>query len=142
MKKMTNSELRGFLLTGTKTGKLATVRDDGRPHVASIWFDLDGDVLVFNTNKDSVKAKNMVRDKRVAITVDDQTPPFSFVTIEGTVSISDNPEELLHWATKIGGRYMGQNRAKEYGQRNAAEGELTVKIRPSKIRAFKDIAGW
>ena len=141
MKKMTNSELRDFLLTGTKTGKLATVRDDGRPHVATIWFDLDGDVLVFNTNKDSVKAKNMVRDKRVAITVDDQTPPFSFVTIEGTVSISDNPEELLHWATKIGGRYMGQNRAKDYGQRNAAEGELTVRIHPSKFRAFKDIAG-
>ena len=95
MQKMNAAEYEEFLSHGTKTGKLATVRDDGRPHVAPIWFWLDGDVIVFNTHKDTVKAKNMLRDKRVALTVDDQTPPFSFVTIEGTVLISDDPEELL-----------------------------------------------
>jgi nitroimidazol reductase NimA-like FMN-containing flavoprotein (pyridoxamine 5'-phosphate oxidase superfamily) len=46
---MSESEWRAFLLEGTRTGKVATTRVDGRPHVAPIWFDLDGDTLVFTT---------------------------------------------------------------------------------------------
>lgn len=142
MKEMTKDELREFLLEGTKTGKLATVRADGRPHVMPVWYDLDGDNLVFTTGGDSVKARNMMRDPSVSITIDDQTPPYAFVTIEGTVSFSDDPEQLLHWATRIGGRYMGEDQAEAYGKRNSCEGEILVTIRPSKILAYKDVAGW
>ena len=106
---MTKAEYREFLLLGTKTGKLATVRRDGRPHVVPIWYDLDGDALVFTTGEQSVKYKNMKRDPRVSIAVDDQTPPYSYVMIEGTVSFSEDPGELLRWATRIGGRYMGED---------------------------------
>lgn len=139
---MTEEEYMAFLLGGTKTGKLATVRQDGRPHVVPVWFHMDGDKIVFNTGKHSVKARNMLRDPRVSITVDDQAPPYSFVTVEGTVSISEDREETLHWATRIGGRYMGQDRAEEFGKRNAAEGELTVKITPSKILAYKNVTDY
>lgn len=139
---MTEEEYMAFLLGGTKTGKLATVRQDGRPHVVPIWFHMDGDKIVFNTGKGSVKARNILRDPRVSITVDDQAPPYSFVTVEGTVSISEDREETLHWATRIGGRYMGQDRAEEFGKRNATEGELTVKITPSKILAYKNVTDY
>ncbi len=139
---MTKAEYREFLLRGTKTGKLATVRRDGRPHVVPIWYDLDGDTLVFTTGEGSVKYKSMKRDPRVSLTVDDQTPPYSYVMIEGTVSFSEDPGELLRWATRIGGRYMGEDQAEAYGKRNSTPGEVIVRIIPSKISAYKDVAGW
>ncbi|HEX3035840.1 MAG TPA: pyridoxamine 5'-phosphate oxidase family protein [Thermodesulfobacteriota bacterium] len=70
MQKMTNNEYRDFLLHGTRTGKLATVCKDGRPHVVPIWFDLDCETLVFTTGGESVKAENIRRDPRVCISVD------------------------------------------------------------------------
>ncbi|MCI0482020.1 MAG: PPOX class F420-dependent oxidoreductase [Candidatus Dadabacteria bacterium] len=139
---MTKVEYREFLLRGTKTGKLGTVRRDGRPHVVPIWYDLDGDTLVFTTGGESLKYKNMKRDPRVSITVDDQTPPYSYVMIEGTVTFSEDTEELLHWATRIGSRYMGEDQAEAYGRRNSTPGEVIVRIIPSKISAYKDVAGW
>jgi PPOX class probable F420-dependent enzyme len=139
---MTKAEYREFLLRGTKTGKLATVRRDGRPHVVPIWYDLDGDTLVFTTGGESVKYKSMKRDPRVSLTVDDQTPPYSYVMIEGTVSFPEDPGELLRWATRIGGRYMGEDQAEAYGKRNSTPGEVIVRIIPSKISAYKDVVGW
>jgi PPOX class probable F420-dependent enzyme len=139
---MTKTEWREFLLQGTKTGKLATVRKDGRPHVVPIWFHLDGDDVVFTTGGGSLKYKNMKRDPRVSITIDDQTPPYSYVMIEGTVSFSEDPEELLRWATRIGGRYMGEDQAEAYGKRNSTPGEVIVRITPTKVSAHKDVAGW
>ena len=142
MQEMTKQEYMDFLLEGTKTGKLATVREDGRPHVVPVWYHLDGDKIVFNTGSSSIKARNMLRDQRVSITVDDQVPPYSFVTIEGTASISLNPEETLYWATRIGGRYMGQHRAEEFGKRNSSEGEINVNITPSKVLAYKNVTDY
>jgi len=139
---MTADERREFLLGGTKTGKLATVRKDGRPHVVPIWFDLDGDTVVFTTGGRSLKFMNMKRDPRVCMTVDDQTPPYSYVMIEGTASFSDDPAELLHWATRIGGRYMGEDQAEAYGKRNSEPGEMIVRIMPTRVSAFADVTGW
>ena len=137
---MLTAEQRDFLLRGTRTGKLATVRKDGRPHVVPIWFDLDGDTLVFNTGHNSVKAVNIRRDPRVCICVDDETPPFAFMQIEGIATLSADSNALLHWATRIGGRYMGADLAEAYGKRNGVAGELLVRVTPTKIRFEKNIA--
>ena len=142
MKEMTKAEYKRFLIQGTKTGKIATVKKDGSPHVVPIWFVLDNGNIVFTTGGDSVKAKNMRRDPRVCLTVDDQTPPYAFVQIEGIASFSDDLKETLHWATRIGGRYMGDDQAEAFGKRNAVPGELLVRIRPAKVIAHKDVAGW
>lgn len=130
------------MLHGTRTGKLATVRKDGRPHVVPIWFDLDGEAIVFTTGGESVKARNMKRDPRVCICVDDETPPFSFVQVEGVASFSEDLKEMLHWATRIGGRYMGADQAEAFGKRNAVPGELLVRVSPTKIIGWKDVAAW
>ncbi len=141
MEHMSTDEVRRFLTEGrTRTGKLATVREDDRPHVAPIWIDMDGDTIVFTTWHDSVKAANIRLDPRVAICVDDDQPPFSFVIIEGTASVTDNSEELRYWATRIVGRYMGSELTEAYGKRNSVEGELLVKVTPTKIIAWKKIS--
>ena len=85
---MSSDELDRFLSEGSRTGKLATVRADGSPHVAPVWFILDQDDLVFMTGATTVKGKAILRETRVAVLVDDERPPFAFATIEGTVSIS------------------------------------------------------
>ncbi len=141
-KEMSVEEIKQFLMTGTRTGKLATVRKDGRAHVAPIWFVLDGDDLIFNTWHSSVKARNMRRDNRVSLCVDEEIAPFAFVIIEGTVALSDDLDESLIWATRIGGRYMGEDQAEAFGRRNSVEGELLVRLTPTKIIAKKDVAGW
>jgi len=141
MKKMTKEEAYEFLATGTRTGKLATVRADGRPHVAPIWFVLDGEDLIFNTWHASVKGKNLVRDGRVALTVDEQTPPYAFVLVEGTVEITDDDlAESKKWATRIGGRYMGADQAEAFGERNGVPGELLVRLKVDNIVAEKELA--
>ena len=136
------AEQRQFLLEGTRTGKLATTRKDGRPHVVPIWFDLDGDTLVFTTAETSLKGISLRRDPRVCMCVDDEQPPFAFLMIEGTASISEDPGELRRWATRLGGRYMGASRAEEYGARNGVAGELLVRITPTNIVFKQNVAGY
>jgi PPOX class probable F420-dependent enzyme len=137
---MTPDDTRDFLLAGTRTAALATVRGDGRPHVAPVWFTLDDDDLLFNTGENTVKGANLRRDGRVALMVDDEEPPFAFVSIEGDVSLSDDLDTMRYWATRIAARYMGEDQADTYGRRNAVPGELLVRVHPTKIVAMSGVA--
>ena len=139
-REMTPEEARSFLLAETRTGKLATVRRDGRPHVTPIWFTLDRDDVVFTTHHRSMKAQAIRRDPRVCLCVDDQTPPYSYVMVEGEASLHDSLAELRRWATVIGGRYMGDDRAEEYGARNGVPGELLVRVAPARVIVRAEIA--
>ena len=137
---MSDQERRAFLSAGTRTAKLATVRKNGGPHVVPIWFVLDGDDVIFTTGIGTVKGKAIQRDPRVALCVDDDTPPFSFVTIEGSVTISRDHDELLKWATRLGARYMGADRAEEFGRRNAVPDELLLRLTPTKTIAVAGLS--
>ncbi|MEV7993595.1 PPOX class F420-dependent oxidoreductase [Streptomyces sp. NPDC086077] len=139
--KMTDTEWRAFLSQGTRTAKLSTVRADGSPHVAPIWFLLDGDEVVFNTSKESVKGRNLARDGRVALCVDDDRPPFDFVVVQGRAQLSEDLDELREWATRIAGRYMGEENAEAFGERNGQPGELLVRVTIDKVLAQKAVAG-
>jgi PPOX class probable F420-dependent enzyme len=141
MATMTDAQWREFVTAGTRTGKLAVTRADGRPHVTPIWFTLDGDDVVLTTHSDGIKGKALRRDPRAALCVDDQRPPYSFVVIEGHVALSDEVAEVRKWAAVLGGRYMGAERAEEYGARNGVPGELLVRLRAEKVIAMRDIAG-
>ncbi|MFC7304600.1 PPOX class F420-dependent oxidoreductase [Streptomyces monticola] len=139
--KMTDDEWRAFVSKGTRTGKLSTVRADGAPHVAPVWFLLDGDDhLVFNTGKDSVKGRNLARDGRVALCVDDDRPPFSFVVIQGQAELIEDLVQVGDAATRIAARYMGEERAEEFGARNGVPGELLVRVRITKVLAMAAVA--
>ena len=129
-----------MLSVPARTAKLAVVRADGSPHVAPVWVDLDGDAVVFMTSADTIKGKAIVRDPRVSLCWDDERPPFSFVTLAGVARVSTDPDELLEWATRIGGRYMGADRAEEYGRRNAVPPEMVVRVTPTRVTAKVDVA--
>jgi PPOX class probable F420-dependent enzyme len=132
-----SDEVIEFLSTGTRTGKLAYLAADGRPLVAPVWFIVEDGNIVFNTGKDTAKGRALARDSRVAMTVDDERPPYSFVQVQGVAGTSEDPQQLLDTATRIAGRYVGDDRAAEFGRRNGVPGELVVRIRPTKvIKAF------
>jgi PPOX class probable F420-dependent enzyme len=150
MAEMSKAEIAKFLMQGTFTGKLATVKKDGSSHVVPIWFVLDNENnrhkvgnIIFTTGESSAKANNIRQDNRVSICVDDQVPPFSFVTIFGIAKIYPyKQKEVLKWATKIAERYMGKSNAEAYGRRNSEEGLIIVRIKPTKIIGENKIAGW
>jgi PPOX class probable F420-dependent enzyme len=129
-----------FLTTGTRTGMFGYVAKDGRPLVVPVWFIVDDGQLVFNTGRDSSKSHALERDSRVVLCVDDPRPPYSFVQVQGEATVSDDPDEVLAAATRTGARYMGADRAEEFGRRNAVPGELVVRVRPTKVIAGFDIS--
>ncbi|MEU4895032.1 PPOX class F420-dependent oxidoreductase [Streptomyces sp. NPDC044780] len=146
---MSDDELVAFLTAEpARTATLATVRPDGRPHAAPVWFTLDrtaatpesplGDIVI-TTGAASVKGRALRRDPRVALCIDDERPPFSFVSIEGTVTLSEEPEELLRWATASAARYMGADLADEIGKRIGGPGTLLVRVHPTHIVAVADL---
>lgn len=143
---LNDAETRAFLGTGTRTAKLAWVTKSGRPAVTPVWFVLDerddGFDLVFNTAKQSGKAKVFVRDPHVSIVVDDEQPPFGLVKLDGSVELSDDATEKRAFATRIGSRYMGPDRAEEFGKRNGGDDEWLVRFRPTRMTAVTDIAGY
>lgn len=137
---MSAGEQQTFLRDPVRPAILSTVRADGRPHAAPIWYDLDDEVIVFTTGASTVKGRNLRRDPRVTLCVHDERPPFSFLVVEGEAEISEAPDELREWAARIGGRYMGQDRADEYGERNGVPGELLVRVRLTRAAGALDIA--
>ena len=96
------------------------------------------DARVFEAT--SIKGRVLGRDPRISICVDDQTPPYSYVMLLAEAQLSDDLAELKKWASVVGGRYMGADRAEEYGSRNAVPGEFLVRARITKVIAYRDIA--
>ena len=137
---MSPDEWRAFLRSPVRPALLATTRQDGRPHVAPIWYDVDGDEIVFTTGHDTVKGRNIRRTGQVALCVQDDQPPFSFVTVSGRAVWSGDVALVRPWAARIGGRYMGADRANEYGERNGVEGELVVWVTAESVVAYKNVA--
>ena len=99
------------------------------------------DELVFTTYSTSAKGRALARDPRLSLCVDDSVPPYAYVQVQGTAMVSEDPDELLPWATRIGARYMGADRAEEFGQRNGVAGELLVRVCPIKVLSDFDVSG-
>ncbi len=133
-------DVNAFISEGTRTGKLGYTASDGRPLVAPVWFVVDDGTLAFNTGKDTAKGRALVRDSRAVICVDDERPPYSFVQVQGTVTISEDPADLVDIATRTGARYIGADRADEYGRRNGVPGEVVVRLQPTKVLKAFDLA--
>jgi PPOX class probable F420-dependent enzyme len=133
------AHVRQFLSTGTRTGKLGWVAADGRPLVAPIWFVVERDDLLFNTGAETAKGRAIARDPRLVLTVDLEAPPYAFVQVQGIAEATEELNEVRRIATLTGARYMGADKAEEFGARNGVPGELGVRLLPSKVVANFDM---
>jgi PPOX class probable F420-dependent enzyme len=136
---MTPAEILAYIEEKPRTGHLATVREDGRPHVAPIWIIRDGDDVVFTTWHTSVKGRNLARTGQAALSVDDLADGSSYITIEGTVTMDADPAQSRLWATRLGGRYMGQDQAEAFGERNGIEGEYVCRLTPTRMSGMRRV---
>lgn len=136
MHSMSTEEWHAFVTLGAPTGRFATVGADGTPNITPVWYVFDGEAFLFTTGGATAKARNLRRDPRASLCVADDAPPFAYVEARGEVTLSEDLDELLAVATRAGARYMGADKAEEFGKRNAVPGELVVRLRPTKVIAF------
>jgi PPOX class probable F420-dependent enzyme len=141
MQRMTDDEVWEFLADGSRTAVFASVRPDGRPHAVPTWYAVDGRELVFTTWHTTVKAANLRNDPHVAVVVQDPAPPYDYVSVEGEAELIDDLPLCRQVSTRLGAKYMGAERAEEFGRRNGVEGELVVRIRPTRIHGTREVAG-
>ncbi len=139
MASLTDPKVHAFLTEGTRTAKLTDLSPAGRPLVAPVWFIVEDDELIFNTGANTVKGRYLARDRDVTICVDLEQKPYGFVQVQGRAELSDDPGELLRTATAIAAKYVGPDRAEEFGQRNGVPGQLVVRVRPTKVLAYFSI---
>ncbi|MEV0196882.1 PPOX class F420-dependent oxidoreductase [Nonomuraea sp. NPDC050691] len=137
---MSRQEAIDFLVAGTRTGKLATASSSGAPHVAPLWFVLDGDDLVFTTGRGSVKGRHLRANPRAALTVDREEFPYAFVTVRGPVRVEQAPDDLLAWTTRLAERYVPSGQAEEYGRRNLGPTELLCRLGMERIIGIDGVA--
>lgn len=136
---MDAAEARAFLATGARTAKIATASPKGKPHVAPVWFVVDGDDLVFITTATSIKGRHLRANPRAAASVDDDSFPFGFVVVRGHVTLDDDAPDRLEWATRIASRYV-PDRAGEFGARNDAPGETLVRLHLERVFGQAELA--
>ena len=138
---ITGDALWEFLAAGTRTAKLAYSRLDGGALVAPVWFVVDEEELVFTTMTTTARYRALCRDPLVGICVDDENYPYGFASLQGQASWQAlSPDELLPWTTRIARRYVGDEKAEQFGQRNAVEGEVLVRVQVLKSFAYSGVA--
>ncbi len=108
---------------------LATLMPDGAPQVTPVWFDYDGSHVRINTAKGRVKDKNMRRNGRVALAIQDPDNPYRYLAVRGQVVEVTEAGADAH-IDSLTKKYLGQDR---YPHRQPGEVRVMYRIRPERI---------
>ncbi len=108
---------------------LATLMHDGSPQVTPVWFDYDGSTIRINTAKGRVKDKNMRRNGRVALAIQDPDNPYRYLAVRGRVEEVTEAGADAH-IDSLAKKYLGQDR---YPYRQPGEVRVTYRIRPERV---------
>jgi PPOX class probable F420-dependent enzyme len=120
------------LLQKKAFGHLATVNADGSPQVTPVWLDSDGTNLILNTAKGRVKAKNLERNSRVALSIPDPDNPYRYLGIQGqVVELTENGADAH--IDKMAKKYLGKD---VYPWRKPGEVRLLAKIKLEKVHTM------
>ena len=113
-------------------GNLGTLMKDGSPQVTPVWVDFDGKHVRINSAKGRVKDKNIRRDPRVAITLQDPANPYRYLEVRGrVVEITENGAD--DHINKLSQKYLGKP---VYPFRQSGEVRVIYKIEPEKITSM------
>jgi PPOX class probable F420-dependent enzyme len=122
----------GDLLKKPAFAHLATLMKDGSPQVTPVWCDYDGTHVRVNSAKERLKDKNMRRDKRVALSIQDPENPYRYIAIRGTVEqiTQDGADAHIDALAK---KYLGKER---YPFRAPGEVRVIYRIRPDRVATY------
>ncbi len=99
-----SDKARAFL-SERRYAVLATINKDGSTQQTVMWYLLEGDTIIMNTKKGRIKDRNMRRDSRISICVQEG---YSYVTISGTAELNDDPEISQRDIYRLAVRYNGE----------------------------------
>jgi PPOX class probable F420-dependent enzyme len=99
---MTAAEAAAFL-EGSRKLQLATINQDGTPHLVTMYYAMDGGRITFWTYRASQKARNITRDPRVTCLVETGSEYFDLrgVQVQGVVRPVEDPAEVLEIGRRI-----------------------------------------
>jgi len=120
------------LLSKVAFAHLAALMPDGSPQVTPVWFDFDGTHFRVNSAKGRVKDKNMRRDKKVALSVQDPENPYRYLAIQGEVEEITEDGADAH-IDSLAKKYLGKDK---YPFRGPGEVRVIYKIRPLKVHTM------
>lgn len=107
-------------------GNLGTLMPDGRPQVTPVWIDYDGKHILFNSALGRVKDKNIRRDPRVSMAIQDPENPYRYLEVRGrVVEITQNGAD--DHIDKLAKKYLGKD---VYPFRKTGEVRVLYKIAP------------
>jgi len=111
---------------------LATINQDGTPQLTTMWYLLENDgTITMNTKVGRAKERNMRRDPRISICVEDD---YNFLTINGTVEMIDDPEIAQHDIYRLSARYHGEEKARrQMREQFSKEKRVTLRLQPEHI---------
>jgi len=111
---------------------LATVKADGSPHVAPVWFQYQNGQIRIVTQTNSVKSRNIQHEPRVSLSVAIHERPYKYVLVNGTAELSKEGIPELTRALAI--HYQGGQEGNEYADRVLVEMDFyLITITPTKI---------
>ena len=106
---------------------LATINSDGTPQLTTMWYLLEGDTIVMNTKAGRIKDRNMRRDPRIAICVEDG---YNYVTISGIVEMIEDPEIAQRDIYRLAVRNHGENKARQQvAEQFSKERRITLRLK-------------
>ena len=121
------SEKAQVLLQERRFAVLGTINKDGSPQLTTMWYLLDGDVILMNTKAGRTKERNMRRDPRISVCIEDG---YSYVTISGTVEMIDDPQVAQRDIYRLAVRYIGEEEARrQMEEQFSKETRVTLHLR-------------
>jgi len=112
-------------------GHVITFNAGGKPQLTMVWMDVEGDEVLFNTAEGRVKPKNLRRDPRVVISVQDRNDPQSYMVFHGKASVTEAGADAH--IDKLAKRFLG---ADKYPFRQPGEKRLIVRVKVDRIGGY------
>jgi PPOX class probable F420-dependent enzyme len=109
-------------------GHVLTYGPNGKPQLSMVWMDVEGDEALFNTAEGRVKPRNLRRDPRVVVSVQDRHNPQSYMLLYGKATVTEAGADAH--IDKLAKRFLG---ADTYPYRKATEKRLVVRIKVDRI---------
>ena len=111
---------------------LATLNEDGTPQLTTMWYLLEDDgTVLMNTKVGRAKERNMRRDPRISVCVEDG---YIYVTLSGKVEMIDDPEIAQRDIFRLSSRYHGEEKAKRQMENQfSKEQRVTLRLKPEHI---------
>jgi PPOX class probable F420-dependent enzyme len=117
------------LITDKNFGHIATLNKDGSPQVSPVWIELDGNYLVVNTEQKRLKTRNIKRDPRVAVSIQNAENPYQYIEIRGrAVEVTDNGG--FEGIDRLSAKYTGQEK---YPGNAPGDVRIVIKIEPEHV---------